>query len=766
MKRLYFLLLAAFLGLPAMAQTTQYNGYVRDTAGQALEFINVAALRLPDSAVLGGTITNHEGFFSLSLRAERDSMLFRVGALGYKTVFLPSAALDSITLQPSSTELSAVMVRGKQKIFQLKDDKLVCNVSGTALASENSTNEIIGKLPGFFLRGDELVSLQKGGIKYFINNRPVSPEEVSRLNPGTIKTIDIDRHPGARFSGEIGTVVYIHTQKLLEGFSAYVHSYTRVNHRISQRVDGEASYQYKQVRVTLGADLSMYQAKTGQQNSFELLDSSWKFSTQDTKERNRSFYQTYFVALAYSPSDRHHLQARYKFEPGSFSALLVGDMVLRKKRDTLREDFTTKATGRSYEHSVNFNYSGQLGNSFAVDIASDWYQEQKRNTFTAEEKGRTAESVTKARSTLLGLSPRISYRPNLFRFELGGDFTLSNVKGATAFNIDDVLPTDNKIEELKGAGYLNGGWTSVSKQWDLNLGLRYEAVSKEYNDYSAPTPQRQHFFYHTVLPSLSVAYTSSGAWHHQVAYRPSIEYPAFSQLSGGEAYINRYTLKRSNPRLSRSVTHSVSYSVAFRWLYLSAGYNYTFNPILETFEREAFKKEYRVVVYPKNLDRMQGFEIIANASPRFGFYEPRYMLGYIQNFMTLYEEPRGNRTVTRPLIVVSLNNSFSLPQNWGISLDYTFNSPGSSGFVEYTLTHSLNASIKKSFFNRSLRVSLSAVDLLGMSAPRIQGSIQGVQIQSYSWMDTRSVRLNISWYFQKYQSRDTRSSISSEIRRL
>lgn len=766
-KRLYLLFAILTTASLARAQKTQYHGLVRDTAGLALEFVNVAALQLPDSTLIGGTITNQEGKFNLSLPGQNDHLVFRISALGYSTQLLPPNAVEAVTLYESSTELAAVRVSGKQKTFQVKGNNLVCNISGTSLGAESNTNDILGKLPGFYMQGDELRSLQEGSILFFINKRPATREEIAQLDPSTIKAIEIDRHPGSRFSGEVGTVVYVHTHSRLEGLYGFIRSYTRVNHWYSQSVDGEIGYRFKRVALTLGADYSMLQSKTNQKNTFELVNSNheWKVTSWDEKEENRNTSQTYFLALEYSPSERHQLDARYTFEPSRQKALLVGGLSVRNSGKAIDDGFKNDVFGKFSNHSVNLHYNGQLSESFALDIASDWYQGQGDYTFNLVGNRHSAESVTKSNSSLYGVSPRVNYQAGQIHAELGGDWTLSSVKGTTTLNIDDVEPTDNMIQEQKGAGYFNAGWTSTGQAWTLNLGVRYEATSKVYFDYTASnTPRR--FFYHTVLPSSSITYTR-GSWSHQIDYRASIQYPSFSQLSGGDSYINQYNLMRSNPELVHTIMHDVSYSVSFRWLYLSAGYNYTYQPILETFELESTKEDYRVIARPQNLDYMQGVQAFANAAPRFGFYEPRFMLGYMQNFMKLPEMPGGTpRTISKPTAIVSIDNGFNLPQDWSLSLNYTFNSGGSAGFVEYSRTHSLDVSVQKYFLNRSLQVSLKGVDLLNMATPRISGNCQGVTIDSFSWMDMRSVRLTIMWRFNKYHSKEARSSLSSEKDRL
>ena len=69
---------------------------------------------------------------------------------------------------------------------------------------------------------------------------------------------------------------------------------------------------------------------------------------------------------------------------------------------------------------------------------------------------------------------------------------------------------------------------------------------------------------------------------------------------------------------------------------------------------------------------MQGFKLIANAAPRFGFYEPRYMLGYIQNFITLPASKGGSAySISKPFVILALNNGFTFPGQWVFNLDYS-----------------------------------------------------------------------------------------------
>ena len=243
------------------AQAQTYQGGVFDSEGQPLEFANVVVLSLPDSVLIKGTVTNSKGEFTLSLDTPIDSVLFKVTLVGYQTTFTTPAKIGSIVLPASSVSLAEVVVKGSKKAFSVKGNNLVCNVAGTSLSSESHINDLLGKLPGFYMQGEQLKSINQGEIKYFLNSRPATAEEIARIDVKSIKSVEIDRHPGSRYSGEVGSVVFIHTGMSLEGVSAFLRSYTRINHKLSQGIDGEVRYRYKRFSITLGADYTTYQSQ-------------------------------------------------------------------------------------------------------------------------------------------------------------------------------------------------------------------------------------------------------------------------------------------------------------------------------------------------------------------------------------------------------------------------------------------------------------------------------------------------------------------------
>lgn len=401
---LILLLLVPYLG---KAQVLTYQGRVFDPEGHPLEYANVVALSLPDSVFTEGAVTNSAGEFSLSPKTPSDRLVFRVSLIGYQTTYSPPAEIDSIVLPNSSIELAEVVVKGGKRAFSTKGNNLVCSVVGTSLSSESHINDLLGKLPGFYTQGDQLKSINPGEVLYFLNDRPATEEEIARIDVKTIKSVEIDRHPGSRYSGEVGSVVFIRTNAMFEGISAFVRSYTRVNHKFSQGLDGELGYRYKRFSITLGADYTVYQSQPEQENSFELLKPSnlWKMRSKDLKKKNRNTKQVYFANLTYSITDQHQINLRYTRQPSRANVCMIGDLSVRKMdEEELHEEFENNIESKSAADNINLYYKGNLSKHWTVDLSSDWYQQRKNSELNLQEKRRLTEIFSGVNSSLWGVS--------------------------------------------------------------------------------------------------------------------------------------------------------------------------------------------------------------------------------------------------------------------------------------------------------------------------------------------------------------------------
>ena len=141
--------------------------------------------------------------------------------------------------------------------------------------------------------------------------------------------------------------------------------------------------------------------------------------------------------------------------------------------------------------------------------------------------------------------------------------------------------------------------------------------------------------------------------------------------------------------------HDVSYDCSFRWLYLSVGYTYTYHPILETFELDSYKGEHRIKVIPQNLNHNARLQVDCQCCSTLWFLCLGICWATSKNFITLPASKGGSAySISKPFVILALNNGFTFPGQWVLNLDYSYNGAGSSGYIEYSSSSSLNCSIQ------------------------------------------------------------------------
>lgn len=199
----------------------QIYGTVVDETGNSLEFANVTLMTVNDSTLVDGTVTDANGYFSVSDSSELCFM--RIYAMGYEEakIFNPSGDLGSIQLTPASFELGEVIVKGSRPGVRLKADGLQVAISGTYLANTGTALDVLGKIPFVSKTGSSLEVLGKGTPAVYINGRQIRDQsELDHLSSSEIKSVDLVTSPGARYDSSVNAVIRIKTiAPVGDGFS-------------------------------------------------------------------------------------------------------------------------------------------------------------------------------------------------------------------------------------------------------------------------------------------------------------------------------------------------------------------------------------------------------------------------------------------------------------------------------------------------------------------------------------------------------------------
>ena len=116
----------------------------------------------------------------------------------------------------------------------------------------------------------------------------------------------------------------------------------------------------------------------------------------------------------------------------------------------------------------------------------------------------------------------------------------------------------------------------------------------------------------------------------------------------------------------------------------------------------------------------------------------------------------------------SLLNTLSLPHGWLITANisgYTTGDMRTTRFGKSLFT--MDASVGKTFFNKSLNVKLSATDIFNTAKNDWTMNTFGIFVDKKQSNDNRGISLNIIYRFQPYKSKYKGSAASeTELNRL
>ena len=89
---------------------------------------------------------------------------------------------------------------------------MVTRIKGTILGQSGTAQEMLAKVPGMTLKGEDLEVLGKGTPVFYINGRKIQDkDELKRLRSEEIQSVEVITNPGAEYDATISAVVRIKT---------------------------------------------------------------------------------------------------------------------------------------------------------------------------------------------------------------------------------------------------------------------------------------------------------------------------------------------------------------------------------------------------------------------------------------------------------------------------------------------------------------------------------------------------------------------------
>ena len=266
---------------------------------------------------------------------------------------------------------------------------------------------------------------------------------------------------------------------------------------------------------------------------------------------------------------------------------------------------------------------------------------------------------------------------------------------------------------------------------------------------------------HLLTPDLSLGYSFTDDTQLSLSYKMSTVRPPYSRLTGALNYVGRHEIEGGNPALRDERLHDVQLFGSWRGFMLQADY-------IRSLDTYAYVKQtypaanLQLLMHPINID-LSALSVYLVWSGRKGCWTPEVTAGMYRQWLTL-DSVRHNR----PIFSYYFDNTFALPGGWTITANLSGRSRGDMHTNRFAATPlTMDASIGKTFLDRSLTVKLSATDIFNTSCNDWTMNTFGVFVDKRQSYDNRGISLNVIYNFHPRKSRyKGTSAADAELKRL
>ena len=755
MRRYFFtLMMALLMVMNAVAAT--FTGQVVDEAGLPAAFANVILMNAPDSTFVAGTMTDDNGHFTITGNAIKP--MIKISYLGYKTRMLDATASDmgTIVLEPETTMLGEVVVKGQRPAFKLTTEGLKTEVENTLLSKVGSAKAVLENLPGVQKTKDGIQVFGKGTPLIYINGRKLQNQtELDQISSEDIKSVELITNPGAKYDATVESVILIKTKRPQgEGFSFNTQASYYVGKGPDLALGLNWNYRHRGLDVFGSVWYNDDKYLENDDFVFEVqADTLWRMNERsDIKSHNNSIYTS--VGTNYIFNDNHSMGFRYDTKAyflqrtsGTFTADVIanGDFY-----DHLDND-VYQSTKSNMPHTLNAYYNGKVGNT-SIDFNTDYVfyknrEKQFNDEVSQEWESRTVTSTSVIRNQLCAAKLVLSWPLWGGNLQVGSEFSHTR-RNDDYVNPEQIVPT-TFTEQRENNYILFAEYGHPLPFGQLRLGLRNENVCSDYYSQGVRIDEQSRNYHH-FFPSVGLM-ARAGQVQLMLNYAMKIKRPYYWQLRSSVTYANRFTWEGGNPMLKPTINNEVSLMVMYKWVNLMLGYKHDRDVIVNV-AHEVPGSEATTRMSQENVDHMDAMRLMLILNPRFGFYQPSLTLGMIKEWIKI-PSPVGFISPKDPIFLVQFNNNFQIMPTLTANVNFDFTSSGDMENV--TLRdpgYMLKIGATKTFLNDRLSIQVTGHNLLNIQEHfKLRYGLR--TMYQNQRRDTREVEFTVRYKFNAAQSK-------------
>ncbi len=557
-----------------------------------IEYGTVALIRLRDSALAGGTISDPQGYFRID-QLLPGRYFARVQFMGFETKTIKDIAIkpsDSeinlgvIKLKPTAASLAGVEITADREMMVNNLDKKIINVDKSIASIGGSAVDVMQNIPSVSVDADGNVSLRgSDNITILVDGKPTGLAEISsgdllqQIPASSIESIEIITNPSVRYDpeGTSGIINIVLKKRSLQGVNGMV-SFTAGT---GERYNTSVNLNYRKNRVNLYAGYDNRLGKfnsTGvtERNTFDSGMSTLLLQNQTMK--NWRDMHNFSAGVDYLLNDFNTLSFNFKLRRMTFGN--EGDnrsYTFSETLDTLRNfnRFSESARNiKSYNYTVSYKRTFTTkGKELTADfIINDNEMKGSQDIVQAEfTSGYNPEQpvlqFSDSRNTNMMYIAQANFAvplENGSRIETGfkssiKDITMRNALSDFSYPINEWIPNEsaiNNFDYFEQIHAVYGIYSATFKKFKYQAGLRAEQLISESDIIQAN--DRFSLSYLSLFPSVHMVYEMAKTQQLSVSYSRRVRRPDNRQLNPYVDYSDSLNIRYGNPKLKPEFVNS------------------------------------------------------------------------------------------------------------------------------------------------------------------------------------------------------------------
>ena len=668
-------------------------------------------------------------------------------------------ATDSLT-----RELQEIIVTAKQPATKLIGSTLVSTIPGSNLADLGNALDVLAQLPMIKVEDNAVSVIGKSNIEIYIDGRPMRDgNELQQLLSSNLKKVELLMAPGAAYESTTGAVLKITTRRnFVQGLS-FTDQF-QLQRRRKWSVMEYLALSYRAGNWEFFADGTINRNNSLAKGvTTNTLVYDGKKTIVGSSQHNSYPTTTGVVKAGFSYANgSQSFGAYYRYNPESGDSNNTGSEWLDNSQ-AISRDIAKRI--RAHSHLASIYYENTFADKYILHFDGDFRRSKENNSVatTYPVSSEPAVNSTDERTSNLWAGKLYLNFPIW-----NGDFAVGTQDSYTHTSLDyrmlntsvsEYIPS-SMTDARQTSAALFASWSRMFGKFSLSAGVRYEYVNYDFkiNGKRDDDVSRRD---HLLTPDVSLAYSFNEESQISLSYKMATVKPPYSQLTGSLNYVGLHQIEGGNPALHDERMNDIQLFGMWKGFMLQADYTRS----LDTF---AFVKQVypadnlQLIMHPVNID-VSALSLYLVWSKPVRRWTPNVTVGMYRQWLQL-----DNNRYDKPIFSYYFDNTFSFPHGWTITANISGSSQGDMHTNRFGASwFTMDASIGKTFLDKSLTIKLSATDIFNTANNDWTMNTYGVFVDKCQSYDRRGVSLDIIYDFQPRKSKYKGSSAAEdEMKRL